>query len=100
MKLALHALTTMHCNCLTEVRIARDLGYEGIEFSVSQFQRYLTNGGHAPAPPAPRARLPTHRSPAAGPARVQRAVRHPGRLPQRPGPGRPPGATRAPGAPG
>ena len=49
MKLALHALTTMHCNCLTEVRIARDLGYEGIEFSVSQFQRYLANGGQAPA---------------------------------------------------
>jgi len=47
MKLALHALTTMHCNCLTEVRIARDLGYEGIEFSVSQFQRYLANGGQA-----------------------------------------------------
>jgi sugar phosphate isomerase/epimerase len=49
MKLALHALTTMHCNCLTEVRIARDLGYEGIEFSVGQFQRYLVNGGQAAA---------------------------------------------------
>ena len=47
MKLALHALTTMHCNCLTEVRIARDLGYEGIEFAVGQYQRYLANGGQA-----------------------------------------------------
>jgi len=44
MRLALHALTTNHCNCLTEVRIARDLGYEGIEFSVAQFVRYLDQG--------------------------------------------------------
>jgi len=49
MRLALHALTTMHCNCLTEVRIARDLGYDGIEFSVAKLQRYLAQGGQARA---------------------------------------------------
>jgi sugar phosphate isomerase/epimerase len=45
MQLALHALTTRHCNCLTEVRLARDLGYEGIEFMVAKFLRYLDQGG-------------------------------------------------------
>jgi sugar phosphate isomerase/epimerase len=45
MRLALHALTTMHCNCLTEVRLARDLGYQGIEFLVSKYLRYLDQGG-------------------------------------------------------
>jgi sugar phosphate isomerase/epimerase len=45
MILALHGLTTMHSNCLTDVRIARDLGYGGIEFVVSKLIRYLDNGG-------------------------------------------------------
>jgi sugar phosphate isomerase/epimerase len=49
MLIALHALTTMHCNCLTEVRIARDLGYDGIEFSVTKFLRYLDQGGQPEA---------------------------------------------------
>ena len=30
MILAQHALTTMHCNCMTEVRMAKDLDYGGI----------------------------------------------------------------------
>ncbi len=45
MLLALHGLTTMHCNCLTEVRLARDTGYQGIEFRVAKYLRYLDNGG-------------------------------------------------------
>ena len=45
MLLALHALTTMHCNCLTEVRLARDLGYQGVEFMVAKYVRYLDQGG-------------------------------------------------------
>ena len=49
MLLAMHALTTMHSNCLTEVRIARDLGYQGIEFTVAKFQRYLAQGGQPQA---------------------------------------------------
>jgi len=45
MLLALHSLTTRHCNCLTEVRLARDTGYQGIEFMVAKYLRYLDNGG-------------------------------------------------------
>jgi sugar phosphate isomerase/epimerase len=45
MILALHGLTTMHCNCLTEVRLARDLGYGGIEFIASKLLRFMDNGG-------------------------------------------------------
>lgn len=45
MILALHGLTTMHSNCLTDVRLARDLGYGGIEFAVGKLLRFLDNGG-------------------------------------------------------
>jgi len=45
MLLALHALTTRHCNCLTEVRLARDLHYQGIEFMVAKLLRFLDQGG-------------------------------------------------------
>ena len=44
MIIAQHALTTMHCNCMTEVRIAKDLGYDGIEFLASKIHRYLDMG--------------------------------------------------------
>jgi sugar phosphate isomerase/epimerase len=44
MILAMHSLTTMHCNCMTEVRIAKDLGYGGIEYCVSKIHRYLDYG--------------------------------------------------------
>ena len=44
MIIAQHALTTMHCNCMTEARIAKDLGYGGIEFLASKIHRYLDNG--------------------------------------------------------
>ncbi len=39
-----HAVTTMHCNCMTEVRLAKDLGYDGIEFLHTKIHRYLDNG--------------------------------------------------------
>ena len=44
MIIAQHALTTMHCNCMTEVRIAKDLGYGGIEFLAAKIHRYLDTG--------------------------------------------------------
>ena len=44
MIIAQHALTTMHCNCMTEVRLAKDLGYNGIEFLAAKIFRYLDNG--------------------------------------------------------
>jgi sugar phosphate isomerase/epimerase len=44
MIIAQHSLTTMHCNCMTEVRIAKDLGYGGIEFMAAKIHRYLDNG--------------------------------------------------------
>src|SRR5258708_19749098 len=49
MLLALHALTTRHCNCLTEVRLARDLHYQGIEFMVAKLLRYMDQGGQPAA---------------------------------------------------
>ncbi len=39
-----HGLTTMYCNCMTEVRIAKDLGYGGIEFLAAKLHRYLDMG--------------------------------------------------------
>ena len=44
MIIAQHALTTMHCNCMTEVRLAKDLGYGGIEFLAAKIHRFLDNG--------------------------------------------------------
>ena len=44
MIIAQHALTTMHCNCMTEVRFARELGYGGIEFLAAKIHRYLDMG--------------------------------------------------------
>lgn len=44
MIIAQHALTTMHCNCMTEVRLAKDLGYGGIEFLAAKIHRYLDMG--------------------------------------------------------
>ena len=44
MKIALHGITTMHSNCLTDVRIARDLGYDGLEIIASKLIRFLDNG--------------------------------------------------------
>ena len=44
MIIAQHGLTTMHCNCMTEVRIAKDLGYGGVELFAPKLHRYLDNG--------------------------------------------------------
>jgi len=44
MKIAHHGLTTMHTNCLTDVRIARDLGYDGVEFTSAKLKRFLGQG--------------------------------------------------------
>lgn len=44
MIIAQHALTTMHCNCMTEVRMAKDLKYGGIEFLAAKIHRYLDMG--------------------------------------------------------
>ena len=44
MILAQHALTTMHCNCMTEVRMAKDLEYGGIEFLGAKIHRFIDNG--------------------------------------------------------
>ena len=44
MILAQHALTTMHCNCMTEVRMAKDLDYGGIEFLGAKIHRFIDNG--------------------------------------------------------
>lgn len=44
MIIALHGLTTMHSNCMTDVRIARDLGYDGIEIIAPKLKRFMDNG--------------------------------------------------------
>ncbi len=44
MIVALHGLATRHCNLLTDIRIARETGYEGIEIVGSKLQRYLSVG--------------------------------------------------------
>lgn len=44
MILAQHALTSMHCNCMTEVRMSKDLGYGGIEFLGAKIHRFIDNG--------------------------------------------------------
>jgi sugar phosphate isomerase/epimerase len=34
----------MHGNCLTDLRLARDLGYEGLEVSAAKLKRFLSSG--------------------------------------------------------
>jgi sugar phosphate isomerase/epimerase len=41
----LHGISTNYCNVLTEVRIARDTGYDANEFLHNKLLRYLDNGG-------------------------------------------------------
>ena len=45
MIIALHGLSTMHCNLKTEVRIAKELGFGGIEIVASKLIRYIENEG-------------------------------------------------------
>ena len=41
---ALHGLSTMYCNCMTEVRIAKETGYDAVEFLESKIVRFLDSG--------------------------------------------------------
>ena len=40
----MHGLSTMHCNVATEVRMAEETGYQGIEFMEAKLLRYLEQG--------------------------------------------------------
>jgi sugar phosphate isomerase/epimerase len=43
-RLALHAATVMHTNLVTDVRVAREAGYDGIELWIPKLSRYLDAG--------------------------------------------------------
>ena len=44
MIVTMHGLTTMHCNLKTDIRIAREAGYDGLEIIESKLLRYLDRG--------------------------------------------------------
>ncbi len=44
MIIALNETATMHCNLLTDIRIAKEVGFEGIELIHAKLYRYLMNG--------------------------------------------------------
>lgn len=44
MILALHGLSTMFCNIKTEIRLARENGFDGLEIEGSQLLRYMDSG--------------------------------------------------------
>jgi len=44
MIVTMHGLSTMHCNVVTEIRMASETGYEGIEFVETKLLRYLDQG--------------------------------------------------------
>jgi sugar phosphate isomerase/epimerase len=44
MLIALNSQSTKHCNLLTDIRIARDTGYGGIEVNGDKLKRYLAQG--------------------------------------------------------
>ena len=45
MKTACHGICTNYCNVMTEVRLAKEAGYDGMEFLARKLMRYLENGG-------------------------------------------------------
>jgi sugar phosphate isomerase/epimerase len=47
MLLGLHAGSTMHTNVVTDIRIAKAVGYDAIEIWVAKLQRYLDSGYRA-----------------------------------------------------
>lgn len=49
MKAACHGICTNYCNVMTEVRLAKEAGYDGMEFLARKLMRYLENGGTATA---------------------------------------------------
>ncbi|MFB9133681.1 sugar phosphate isomerase/epimerase family protein [Vibrio olivae] len=44
---ALHGASTFHSNVLSDVEIAHQTGYQGVEFFIDKLLRYLDNGGRA-----------------------------------------------------
>jgi sugar phosphate isomerase/epimerase len=44
MLIALQSLATMHCNLLTDIRIAKETGHAGIELNGTKLKRYLAQG--------------------------------------------------------
>ena len=44
MILTMHGLSTMHCNLRTDIRMAKETGYEALEIEVSKLLRYLDQG--------------------------------------------------------
>ncbi len=44
MQISLHAASILHTNVVTDVRIARDVGYDGIEMWIPKLTRYLDAG--------------------------------------------------------
>ena len=45
MIIALHGLSTMHCNIVTEIRLARELGFGGIELVADKLLRFMEHEG-------------------------------------------------------
>ncbi len=45
MKFALHGVSVWHSNAVTQLRIARETGYTGLELLPEHLFRYLDNGG-------------------------------------------------------
>ncbi len=44
MSIGLQSLVTMHCNLLTDIRIAMETGHQGIELNGTKLSRYLAQG--------------------------------------------------------
>jgi sugar phosphate isomerase/epimerase len=49
MIITMHGLTTMHCNMRTDIRLARETGYDALELIESKLVRYLDMGFEAKA---------------------------------------------------
>ena len=47
MIVTMHALSTMHCNIVTEIRLAGETGYDGFEMMETKLLRYLDQGFEA-----------------------------------------------------
>ncbi len=44
MTIAMHGLSTMHCNVVTEIRMAAECGFDGVELVDTKLVRYLDQG--------------------------------------------------------
>lgn len=45
---ALHSVSVNHCNVVTQARIAKETGYQSLEFLYDKLLRYVDNGGSLP----------------------------------------------------